>query len=87
MASSGSYANTETAGLPDYVSLFKMTQNSVVKITSTVSDPSEVTIINGVPSNGQATMLGSGFVYDAAGHIVTKCTRGRPEQVSLCYPH
>ncbi|MDE1873205.1 MAG: trypsin-like peptidase domain-containing protein [Thaumarchaeota archaeon] len=68
---SGSHTNTETAGLPDYVSLFKMTQNSVVKITSTVSDPSEVTIINGVPSNGRATMLGSGFVYDAAGHIVT----------------
>ena len=70
-ASSGSYTSTETAGLPDYVSLYKMTQNSVVKITSTVSDPSEVTIINGVPSNGQTTMLGSGFVYDAAGHIVT----------------
>lgn len=70
-ASSDSYTSTETAGLPDYVSLYKMTQNSVVKITSTVSDPSEVTIINGVPSNGQTTMLGSGFVYDAAGHIVT----------------
>ncbi|MGB9002379.1 MAG: trypsin-like peptidase domain-containing protein [Nitrosotalea sp.] len=67
---SGSDTSADT-GLPDYVNLFKMTQNSVVKITSTVSDPSEVTIINGVPSNGQATMLGSGFVYDTAGRIVT----------------
>ena len=67
---SGSDTSADTE-LPDYVNLFKMTQNSVVKITSTVSDPSEVTIINGVPSNGQATMLGSGFVYDTAGRIVT----------------
>ena len=70
-AGQASGSNTSGTGLPDYVDLFKMTQNSVVKITSTVSDPSEVTIINGVPSNGQATMLGSGFVYDTAGHIVT----------------
>jgi len=70
-AGQASGSDTSGTGLPDYVDLFKMTQNSVVKITSTVSDPSEVTIINGVPSNGQATMLGSGFVYDTAGHIVT----------------
>ena len=70
-AGQASGSNTSGTGLPDYVDLFKMTRNSVVKITSTVSDPSEVTIINGVPSNGQATMLGSGFVYDTAGHIVT----------------
>ena len=70
-AGQASGSNTSGTGLPDYVDLFKMTQNSVVKITSTVSDQSEVTIINGVPSNGQATMLGSGFVYDTAGHIVT----------------
>jgi S1-C subfamily serine protease len=70
-AGQASGSDTSGTGLPDYVDLFKMTQNSVVKITSTVSDPSEVTIINGVPSNGQETMLGSGFVYDTAGHIVT----------------
>lgn len=70
-AGQASSSDTSDTGLPDYVDLFKMTQNSVVKITSTVSDPSEVTIINGVPSNGQETMLGSGFVYDTAGHMVT----------------
>lgn len=70
-AGQASGSDTSDTGLPDYVDLFKMTQNSVVKITSTVSDPSEVTIINGVPSNGQETMLGSGFVYDTAGRIVT----------------
>jgi S1-C subfamily serine protease len=70
-ATSGPYATTGNMQFPDYVSLFSMTQNSVVQITSTVSDPSEITIINGVQSNGNTTMLGSGFVYDTAGHIIT----------------
>lgn len=70
-ASSGPYATTDNTVFPDYVSLFKMTENSVVQITSTVSDPSEIIIINGVQSNGNTTMLGSGFMYDTAGHIIT----------------
>ncbi|HKU32329.1 MAG TPA: trypsin-like peptidase domain-containing protein [Candidatus Nitrosotalea sp.] len=69
--SSASHEFTDKISSPDYVSLFKMVQNSVVKITSTVSDPSEITIINGMPSNGETTMLGSGFMYDTTGHIVT----------------
>jgi S1-C subfamily serine protease len=67
----GSYTAKGNMQFPDYVSLFNMTQNSVVQITSTVSDPSEITIINGVQSNGNTTMLGSGFMYDTAGHIIT----------------
>src|SRR5579872_2662266 len=70
-ASSVSHESIGNIVTPDYVSLFKAVQNSVVKITSTVSDPSEITIINGVPSNGETTMLGSGFMYDNTGHIVT----------------
>jgi S1-C subfamily serine protease len=70
-ASSDPYTTTGKMGFPDYVSLFNMTQNSVVQITSTVPDPSEITIINGVQSNGNTTMLGSGFMYDTAGHIIT----------------
>lgn len=51
--------------------LFQQTKNSVVEIQSTVSDSNSFIITNGVPSNENATMLGSGFVYDTAGHIVT----------------
>jgi S1-C subfamily serine protease len=51
--------------------LFKQTKDSVVEIESTVSNPSSSIIINGMPSEGQTTRLGSGFIYDAQGHIVT----------------
>ena len=54
--------------LPD---VFKRVENSVVQITSTRSDPNQITIINGVPSTGRSTALGSGFVYDNQGHIIT----------------
>jgi S1-C subfamily serine protease len=42
-----------------------------VQITSTKSNPNEVIILNGVPQTGRNTALGSGFVYDNQGHIVT----------------
>jgi S1-C subfamily serine protease len=42
-----------------------------VQITSTKSNPNEVIILNGVPQTGRSTALGSGFVYDNQGHIVT----------------
>jgi len=51
--------------------VFKRVENSVVQITSTRSDPNQVTIINGVPATGRSTALGSGFVYDNQGHIIT----------------
>ncbi len=70
-ASSGPYATTDKMAFPDYVSLFKMTQGSIVQITSIVSDPSEIIITNGIQSNANTTMLGSGFMYDTAGHIIT----------------
>jgi S1-C subfamily serine protease len=51
--------------------LFKQVENSVVQITSTVSNPNMQIIINGNPLGGQSTRLGSGFVYDNQGHIIT----------------
>lgn len=51
--------------------IFNMTENSVVQITSTRPTTNEVVIINGkqIPQNDVA--LGSGFVYDQEGHIIT----------------
>jgi len=52
--------------------IFKKVENSVVQITSRVNDTSNTQIIiNGSPTEGQSTRLGSGFVYDNQGHIVT----------------
>ncbi|HEY6165244.1 MAG TPA: trypsin-like peptidase domain-containing protein [Nitrososphaeraceae archaeon] len=54
-----------------FANVFKRVENSVVQITSTRSDPNQVTIINGVPATSRSTALGSGFVYDNQGHIIT----------------
>ena len=46
-------------------------ENSVVQITTTISNPNEIIIINGKRLSGNSTALGSGFIYDGKGHIVT----------------
>ena len=51
--------------------IFKAVENSVVQITSRVSNSSMQIIINGNPLGSQSTRLGSGFVYDKQGHIIT----------------
>ncbi len=51
--------------------IFKQVENSVVQITSKVSTVNENVIINGSPLESQSTRLGSGFVYDKTGHIIT----------------
>ena len=51
--------------------IFKQTENSVVQITSKVSTVNTRIIINGNPLESQSTRLGSGFVYDGKGHIIT----------------
>ncbi|MFL6455885.1 MAG: S1C family serine protease [Nitrososphaeraceae archaeon] len=62
-------SSTSSSSLPD---VFQKVENSVVQITSTKSNPNEVIILNGVPQTGRrSTALGSGFVYDDQGHIVT----------------
>ena len=57
-----------STSLPD---VFKKVENSVVQITTTRSNPNQVIIVNGVPATGRSTALGSGFVYDNQGHIIT----------------
>jgi S1-C subfamily serine protease len=52
-------------------SLFEKTQNSVVQITSKVSTVDNTIIINGTPLSSQSTRLGSGFIYDKEGRIIT----------------
>jgi len=51
--------------------IFKQVENSVVQVTSKVSSPNIQIIINGNPLESQSTRLGSGFVFDKQGHIIT----------------
>jgi S1-C subfamily serine protease len=51
--------------------LFTKVENSVVQITSTITTTDQNIIINGNPIQGQQTVLGSGFIYDTQGHIIT----------------
>src|SRR5438874_8879468 len=63
-----SSTSSKSITLPD---VFKRVENSVVQITTTQSNTNQVIIINGVPATGKSTALGSGFVYDNQGHIIT----------------
>src|SRR6476469_1790406 len=54
--------------LPD---VFQRVENSVVQITTTRSNPNDVIIVNGIPETGKSKALGSGFLYDNQGHIIT----------------
>ena len=51
--------------------LFKNVENSVVQITSKVSTVNNNIIINGAPLESESSRLGSGFVYDTSGRIIT----------------
>jgi S1-C subfamily serine protease len=68
VALSSTIANPQTTNL---TTMFKQVENSVVQITSKISNPNLQIIINGNPLEGQSTRLGSGFVYDKQGHIIT----------------
>jgi S1-C subfamily serine protease len=46
-------------------------RHSVVQITSTRTNPNALIIVNGIPGIQRSTALGSGFVYDNQGHIIT----------------
>ena len=54
--------------LPD---LFDRLDDSVVQVTSKQSFSNPNIIINGNPVKGQASHLGSGFIFDNGGHVVT----------------
>jgi S1-C subfamily serine protease len=62
--------NTRAQSLP-LTALFKQVENSVVQVTSKVSNANIQIIINGNPLESQSTRLGSGFVLDNQGHIIT----------------
>ncbi len=51
--------------------LFNRVENSVVQITSKVSEKNQFITINGDPLERQSSRLGSGFVYDREGRIIT----------------
>jgi S1-C subfamily serine protease len=57
--------------IPSLTSIFKQVENSVVQITAKTPNPNLQIIINGVPLSNKSTRLGSGFVYDKQGHIIT----------------
>ncbi len=61
-------SSTRTTNL---TTIFKQVENSVVQITAKTSNPNLQIIINGNELGGQSTRLGSGFVYDKQGHILT----------------
>jgi S1-C subfamily serine protease len=64
--------SSESITLPLSLSdIFKRIKDSVVQITSTISNPNEIIILNGKRLTGNSTALGSGFIYDDNGHIVT----------------
>jgi S1-C subfamily serine protease len=51
--------------------IFKKVENSVVQITAKPPNPNLQIIINGIPLSNNSTRLGSGFVYDKQGHVIT----------------
>jgi S1-C subfamily serine protease len=53
------------------IDIFKQTQNSTVQIKSTKPTTNEFIIVNGDPITRNNVALGSGFVYDNKGRIVT----------------
>jgi S1-C subfamily serine protease len=56
---------------PILTTIFKKVQNSVVQITSQIPNPNVNIIINGNPIQSKTERLGSGFVYNKQGYIVT----------------
>ena len=57
--------------IPSLTTIFKQVENSVVQITAKTPNPNLQIIINGIPLSNKSTRLGSGFVYDKQGHIIT----------------
>ncbi|HET8688896.1 MAG TPA: trypsin-like peptidase domain-containing protein, partial [Methanosarcina sp.] len=60
-----------TAQSTNLTAIFKQVENSVVQITAKTPNPNLQIIINGKSLGSQSTRLGSGFVYDKQGHIIT----------------
>ncbi len=54
-----------------YTKIYNQVNGSIVQITSTRIIANSSIIINGNPLDQQTVVLGSGFVYDDLGHIIT----------------
>ncbi len=67
-SSSSSLSNSVASTLPE---IFNKTENSVVQITSTSPVSNSLVIRNGEQIPQDDVALGSGFVYDQDGHIIT----------------
>ncbi|MGQ0605722.1 MAG: S1C family serine protease [Candidatus Nitrosotenuis sp.] len=67
------YATITDSQIPEspLTALFKKVENSVVQINAKVSTTNSNIIINGSPLESESSRLGSGFVYDTQGHIIT----------------
>ena len=70
-ASFKNIAFPSTTQSTNLTSIFKKVENSVVQITAKTPNPNLQIIINGIPLSNKSTRLGSGFVYDRQGHIIT----------------
>jgi serine protease Do len=71
VSSNSLLSSRPTSGAITLPEIFNKTENSVVQITSTRPDSNSLVLQNGeqIPHNDVA--LGSGFVYDEDGHIIT----------------
>ena len=70
-ASFKNIAFPSTTQSTNLTAIFKQVENSVVQITAKTPNPNLQIIINGIPLKNQSTRLGSGFVYDKQGRIIT----------------
>ena len=68
-SSTSQSANSSSPNPLSLKTIFKQVENSVVQITSKIPTTSVPNPLN--PQSPNATTLGSGFVYDKQGHIVT----------------
>jgi S1-C subfamily serine protease len=63
--------STTTTQTTNLTSVFKRVENSVVQIIAKTPNPNLQITINGNPLQSQSARLGSGFVYDKQGCIIT----------------
>ena len=70
-AGSPTLSSSSSSSISPLPRIFKQIEDSVVQITTKVSNDGQDIIINSNPFKSQSTILGSGFVYDKEGHIVT----------------
>jgi S1-C subfamily serine protease len=71
LTSSAAATTSPSSNTTSLTRIFKQVGNSVVQIISPVSNSNSKITVNGNPVVGQSTTLGSGFIYDNQGRVVT----------------